>query len=235
MKPVDGDEAGSSEFELSLELGDDDGKKAPSTADSDSEFELTLDDSGGDLQAEAGAQAKSGEGETQDIFESDFEIPALQDDGASEPATVDTELESSDFDLALDDSELAADEESGSQVVALDEEEVEPVADDEEVEVDIDEEAGFGDLEGEEGEELEEADDTRPARVEVREKILRPAPWGPVPAVVMLPCVVVMLLVGLIGFEVVQSSVGHRPPGMMTRALNDGVLVPLGVSAKLAK
>jgi excisionase family DNA binding protein len=226
MKPVEGSEAGSSEFELSLDLEEEGKKKGSAAEDSDSEFELTLDDSS---ELQAGTQAK--EGETQDIFESDFEIPSLQDEGSAEPATVDTELESSDFDLALDDSELAADEESGSQVVALDEEEVEPVAE-EEVEVDVDEE-GFGDLEGDEVE--VEEDDTRPARVEIREKILKPAPWGPVPALVMPFCVVVMLLVGLIGFEVVQSSLGQRPPGMMTRALNDGVLVPLSISKPLMK
>src|SRR6202035_574911 len=113
-----------------------------------------------------------------DIFESDFDIPALAEEGAGESATVDTELESSDFDIALDDSELAADEESGSQVVALDEEEVEPVLDEDQVEVTAEEDGEFGDLEAAEGDvEYDEEEDTRPARVEVREKILKPAPW----------------------------------------------------------
>jgi hypothetical protein len=229
MKEVEGDE-GSSEFELSLELGD---GPAGGGADSDSEFELTLDDSdAGNLQSDDAPQIKAGgEEETQDIFESDFDIPALQAEGDSAaPATVDSEIESSDFDLALDDSELAADEESGSQVVALDEEEVEPVADGDELEVTDVEEGEFGGLEGEEGE-VEAAADTRPPRVVVQDKILRPAPWGVLPMIVMFPCVVVMLLVGLVGFEVVQSSVGHRPPGLMTRALNDGVLEPMGISS----
>jgi serine/threonine protein kinase/DNA-directed RNA polymerase subunit RPC12/RpoP len=53
----------------------------------------------------------------------------------------------SDFDIALDDSELAADEESGSKVVALDEEEIEPVLDEDEVEIDTEEDGEFGDLE----------------------------------------------------------------------------------------
>src|SRR3712207_8816302 len=48
---------------------------------------------------------------------------------------------------------------------------------------------------------VEEEIDDRPPRVEVHEKILRPAPWGAVPAIVMFPCVIIMLLVGLVGFE----------------------------------
>jgi excisionase family DNA binding protein len=238
MKDVEGDDS-SSEFELSLELDESEGAgkpvAAPGPDDSDSEFELTLDDSSGEMQAdESTAQVKAGDDEaTQDIFESDFEIPALEQEGAAEPATVDTELESSDFDLALDDSELAADEESGSQVVALDEEEVEPVGD-EEIEVTAEEEEGeFADLEAE-GEEEVEVEDTRPPREVEVVKLLRPAPWGVLPTIVMFPCVIVMLLVGLVGFEMVQSSVGHRPPGMMTRALAD-VMAQVGLPANFKK
>lgn len=228
MKHLDSGDS-SSEFELSLDEGEPAGKGGKAPEDSDSEFELTLDDSSGDLLSPAGTpQVKAGaddEAETQDIFESDFDIPALQEEGAGESATVDTEMESSDFDIALDDSELAADEESGSQVVALDEEEVEPVLDEDEIQVtDADEGEEFGDLEADEEIEVDDAEDTRPARVEVREKILRPAPWGMMPTIVMFPCVVIMLLVGLVGFELVQSSVGHHPPGFMTRALNDNIM-----------
>jgi hypothetical protein len=75
----------------------------------------------------APSQPTADNGETQDIFESDFDIPALQEEGSEGPATVDTETESSDFDLALDDSELAADEEPHSDVVALEEQEAEAV------------------------------------------------------------------------------------------------------------
>jgi excisionase family DNA binding protein len=236
MKQLESDDDGSSEFELSLELGDEEGGKPGKAADdSDSEFELTLDDSGDlSLEPEGTPQVKAGgdDAEAQDIFESDFDIPALQEDGAEGSATVDTELESSDFDIALDDSELAADEESGSQVVALDEEEIEAAGDEDEVEINIEEDGEFGDLEVEGDADADEEDDTRPTREVVRDRILRPAPWGPLPTIVMLPCVVVMLLVGLVGFELVQSSVAHRPPGFMTRSLNDG-LVAIGLSKKM--
>ena len=85
--------------------------------------ELTLDDSGGlspmDSGDSATAQVK-GDSVEKDIFETDFEVPALEDDSGSQVAPLDTDLDSSDFDIALDDS--AVEDESASQVVALDEE-----------------------------------------------------------------------------------------------------------------
>ena len=93
---------------------------------SDSEFELTLDDSGGLAPAEDAPQVKAGQ--DKDIFETDFEVPALEEESGSQVAALDTDLDSSDFDLALGDSEVAAEEGSGSQVVALDEEEADEAA-----------------------------------------------------------------------------------------------------------
>src|SRR5262249_50888665 len=115
------------DFELSLEtpgsgssrkkLGGSGSKLKP---DSDSEFELTLEepsDLGVEGTADAPARKKGG------IFEAtDFEIPAVEDDSASEAVSLeesDTDLESSDFDLALDEADASAEEESASEVVAL--------------------------------------------------------------------------------------------------------------------
>ena len=39
------------------------------------------------------------------------------------------------------------------------------------------------------------------------------------PVVFMLPCVIIMFLVGIMGFEAVQTSAGLRPPGTLTRAV----------------
>src|SRR5260370_622542 len=93
--------------------------------DSDKEFTLTLDESRDLLPVEEGAAAKSGEGEA-DIFETDFEVPALDEDSGSQAVALDdsdTDVESSDFDLALGEEDIASEEESGRQVVALEEEE----------------------------------------------------------------------------------------------------------------
>ena len=87
-------------------------------AGDESEFELTLDDSSG-----LGADATTAfpEGEQKDIFETDFELPALDEESGSEAVALeesDTDLESSDFDLAINEGDAEAEDESGSQVVA---------------------------------------------------------------------------------------------------------------------
>ncbi|MFO0864142.1 MAG: hypothetical protein U0744_05715 [Gemmataceae bacterium] len=47
-------------------------------------------------------------------------------------------------------------------------------------------------------------------------KLIQPAPVGrTVPVVLMLPCVIVMFLVGIMGFEMVQSSNGFRQTGFL--------------------
>src|SRR5262249_54434114 len=107
----------SSEFELSLDSGE--GPVLTPESPSDSEFELTLDDSG-NLSSEETPQLKAGK--DKDIFETDFEVPALEEESGSQVAALDTDLDSSDFDLALGDSDVAVEEDSGSEVVALDEE-----------------------------------------------------------------------------------------------------------------
>ncbi|MCI0681039.1 MAG: hypothetical protein L0Y71_02955 [Gemmataceae bacterium] len=196
----------SSEFELSL---DSDADK-----DSSSEFELTLDDSG--EGAVKSPQAKAGAPAEKDIFETDFEVPALEEDSGSEVAaleTSDTDLESSDFDLALDDSDLAIEDESGSQVVALDEESADEAA--ETIAGDVE------DLDVQVDEEDEEGVAVGPVREVVREKVIEPAPWGALPTVFMLPCVIVMVVVGIMGFELVQSSAGFKSAGFFTRALGE--------------
>jgi hypothetical protein len=212
-----------SEFELTL---DDSGPQAAASSPTDSdssEFELTLDDSGGVAPLEEEQpQLKADSGE-KDIFETDFEVPALEEDSEAQ-----TDLDSSDFDIALDDS--AIEEESASQVVALDEEADEAAAtraDEAEAEAEVEAEK-FGGLEAEEDDEeaavLADIDD---AKTVVKERLVEPAPWGPLPVVFMLPCVVVMVLVGLLGFELVQTSGGYKAPGVLTKAVSDMIGRPL--------
>src|SRR5262249_38158209 len=89
------------------------------------EFELTLDDSGPLPPRGGPASSQVRGGAREDIFETDFEVPALEEESGSEAVALDdadTNLDSSDFDLALDEKDAAAKDESGSQVVALDEE-----------------------------------------------------------------------------------------------------------------
>ena len=130
--------------------------------------------------------------------------------------------------------EIGADE-SGSQVVALeDEEEADDAAAtiarprrgrqkaaDLEVEEEVDEMLG-GEAEAEAAE--EEADEeVAPRRAAAPAVAAAPAQWGALPALVMLPCVIVLFIVGLVGFEMLQSMWGFRQSsgvsGTMARAL----------------
>jgi excisionase family DNA binding protein len=184
-----------SEFELSLDA---DSEAPPSDS---SEFELTLDDSGGLAPLEEDAGDK-------DIFETDFEVPALEDESGSQAVAEEgAELESSDFDLTLGgEDDVVVEEESGSQVVALDEDVEESALGEEE--------PAFDQFETEEGAEVEEEE------APVVQKALPTAPWGALPVVIMLPCVIVLFLVGIMGFELVQSVAAHKPPGTLTKALS---------------
>src|SRR5262249_13695336 len=115
----------SSDFELQLDGGQEGKAKGPKTdpvpkqgasvEESSSEFELTLDDS--DKHASHDSTSAFQE-EQKDIFETDFELPALDEESGSEAVVLeesDTDLESSDFDLAVDEG--LAEDESGSEVV----------------------------------------------------------------------------------------------------------------------
>src|SRR5262249_43512793 len=116
------------DFELSLDSGASSMRLGPSgkrPAESDSEFELTLDDSD-PLATPVGEGAAAADEPKGDIFETDFEIPALDDTSGSEAVNLeeaDTDLESSDFDLALEEGDATSEDESGSQVVVIDEDE----------------------------------------------------------------------------------------------------------------
>lgn len=184
----------------------------------DSDFELTLDED------EAGAQA-GGAGE-KDIFETDFDLPALDDESGSKAVAleeVDTDLESSDFDLALDEG--APPEESGSQVVPLDETKDEPeprrkkpaaALDEESLEGSIDEllsDEAVADLESEaeaeaEAEEEEEEEELEP----VAAGAAPPQPWGVVPLLFLVPSVIVLMLVGMMGFELLHGMWSYQQP-----------------------
>jgi hypothetical protein len=202
--------------------------------DSDSEFELTLEEPS-DLAADtAGGEKKA------DIFEAtDFEIPALEDDSASEAVSLeegDTDLESSsDFDLALDDADAAADDESASEVVELDEAEVKSarkkvkrkVADDDDV-VDLgDDDLDAGpsaskalrgvrpDEDEDDDYEVSEAAEDRPVVV------AGPTSWGVLPAILMFPTVLVMFLGTLMAFEMLHSTWGYQQANKPTTPLVD--------------
>lgn len=222
------------EFELSLDGGED--MPGPSSGGTstglakvtgdESEFELTLDDVGGlaplsdeKRAAEAASQEST---EEKDIFETDFEIPALDEESGSEAVALDesdTDLESSDFDFAT------AEDESGSQVVAVDEDEADENAatvarrtDEVEVDEDVTEDA-----EETLDEALEEDEEEIHPRRAAAAVEAGPANWGVMPAIVMIPCTIVMILMAFISFELLHGMWGYRqnykPTSMLTRMI----------------
>ena len=235
--PADDDEI---DFELSLDApgtgisskkkhgsGKKSGKKME--ADSDSEFELTLEEPS-DFALDAGS---SGKGKKGDIFEAtDFEIPALEDDSASEAVSLDeadTDLESSDFDLAIDDDDAAAeDDESKSEVVALDDEDVDalrarkkkkkkrPVASDDDDdgialgdEDDEDDSVGAA-LTGVSGDDDDDEYEVSQAADDGPMAYAPPPKWGVLPALLMAPTVLIMFIGGIMAYEMLHSVWGAQ-------------------------
>jgi hypothetical protein len=201
------------EFELSLDAETTPKPVQPAAApDSSSEFELTLEDSArlAPLEDEA-VSAKEGE---KDIFETDFEVPALEDESGSQAVALDesdTDLESSDFDLALGEEDVATEEESGSQVVALeDEEEVDEGA--ATVARPRKSAAAAAEEEAEEllGEEALAEEEGLPGRKLVVAQA--PADWGVFTPVVLICSVALLFFVGLMSLELVHGMWGYHQP-----------------------
>jgi hypothetical protein len=195
--------------------------------DSDSEFELTLDDS-----SDSGLEASdSGDAEKRDIFETDFEIPPMDESGSEAIAVdPDTDLERSDSDVE-ESSDIVVDE-SGSEVVLIDEEEAEasPKArskrkavskradDDSDVDladVDLadDEDASASKaLKGAKRRSDEDEDEEEEELAAAGAGAYRPIPWGPLPAIFLFPALAISVIGALVGFELLQTMVGYQQP-----------------------
>jgi len=154
-----------------------------------------------------------------------IELPAIDEDSASQAVALnesDTDLESSDFDLALGDEDVAAEEESGSQVVALEDEE------------NIDEGAATvarpakaaakgkkKPIDDDEGELIPSEEDEEIVAVP-RGAVAAPAvpaDWGVLTPTVLIFSVLVMFLVGVMGFELVRGMWGYRQPNKVSALL----------------
>lgn len=198
--------------------------KLTNDSDSDSEFELTLDDN-------SGLTDKIADEQQGDIFETDFELPVEDAESGSEVVAVensDTDLENSDFDLALDESDIQADDESASQVVLLDDEPApkakarklaggrKPADDDDAIDIeDDDASAALRDV-PKRRRDYDDEEDVAPAAA-------KPKPWGALPAVVLLPCFILTFLGGLMSYELLKGmwsyNSGQKPTGSLVRGV----------------
>jgi hypothetical protein len=224
------------DFELSLDApgsGKSGKKSGPQAkgvkADSDSEFELTLEEPSG----EAVAVDKDKKG---DIFEAtDFEIPALEDDSASEVVSLeesDTDLEaSSDFDLALDEADASAEDESGSEVVALDDagkkkksKKTRAADDDDDGAVDLGDELEEGPsaskaLRGVRRDTDEEDEDYEVSEAADEGRVAASTQWGALPAIGLIPTVIIMFFGALMAYELLHSAWGYQQSSQPTTPL----------------
>jgi len=202
---------------------------------SDSEFELTLDDSGGSDIEHAALGAAEADADKGDIFETDFEIPPMDAaDSGSEAVALesDTDLEKSDFDVAIGDSDVVSDETSGSEVVLLEDEAEAPTAKkgkkkaaEEDADVDLadvetdDEDASASKaLKGVKGRRRDEEDEEEEA-VAAPAGAYRPVPWGPVPAIFLALAFPFMLIGGLMAYQLVETMWGYQQPRKPTAPL----------------
>ncbi|OAI52318.1 hypothetical protein AYO44_04730 [Planctomycetaceae bacterium SCGC AG-212-F19] len=223
------------DFELTL----DEDVAGPKTlrgklTDSDSEFELTLDDSSKSMKK---VSKTAGEGDQKDIFETDFDLQGAGgegDESASQAVALDepdTDLESSDFDLALEDDQ------SGSQVAALDDSssdgpkrktKVLVGGADSDSDMSVDDSSLSTDADSMLDNELLATEDaSAPAPEEEEEAAPMSVPaaqadWGLYPLIMMIPCVLVMLMASLMAYELVHSMWGFhtstKPTGLLVES-----------------
>jgi hypothetical protein len=246
----------SSAIPSSTKLGAPKSGKLVLDADSSSEFELTLDDSGGSsLEQAALGDAADASGDKGDIFETDFEIPPMPDESASEAVALesDTDLEKSDFELAMDDSDAAAEEPSASEVVLLEDEAdaeapapkskskikaKKKPAPTEEADVDVDlaeeppEEDGSASkaLKGAKAKKRDEDEEEAAPAGAVIERPTKP--WGLWPAFFLAPSLLVVLVGAIIGYELLSTMWGYQQPRKPAAPLVRGIADQFGMELR---
>ncbi|MEY4394844.1 MAG: hypothetical protein RL595_2093 [Planctomycetota bacterium] len=184
----------SSEFELSIDdsgsMMSADSQIEPGSGtelsdDSGSEFELTLDDG-----VDNSSEIQLSEGS--DLESSDFELEASESDSGSQIVEVegggDADMMEQTAEFASADELEVVEDSSSSQVVAVDE-----VGDIEEAVEEVSEEI------------VEEEETLSPITATAAE-----TPWGILPALVLIPGVIILSIVSLMSFELMRGLYGYN-------------------------
>lgn len=184
----------SSEFELSIDdsgsMMSADSQLEPGSGteladDSGSEFELTLDDG-----VDNSSEIQLSEGS--DLESSDFELEASESDSGSQIVEVegggDADMMEQTAEFASADELEVVEDSSSSQVVAVDE-----VGDIEEAVEEVSEEI------------VEEEETLSPVTATAAE-----TPWGILPALVLIPSVIILSIVSLMSFELMRGLYGYN-------------------------
>lgn len=228
------------DFELSLDIDDSDpALRGPRSAvmsstgpASDSEFELTLDEDSGVAEAIAGELQE--EANKKDIFETDFEVRSLDESDSELVAAGDA---NSDFDLDVAEMDSSEEiDESGSQVLLVDDADAEPIFDEDErpkkrrgVRDAFDDEleegaSASGALRGLRGGDDDE-DDLRASPSQM--VVATPAKWGALPTVVLGLTLPLMLVGTLMSYENLRGMWGYhqsaKPGSVLSRPLAESV------------
>ncbi len=192
--------------------------KAPTEDDEDdsSEFELTLDNSSDlpDVESTTAFEAEEAKN-TNDIFQTDFDIPALDVDSESEAVELDSDTDiemTSDFDLELEEAEVIDDE-----VVELDDDEEAPprrrrravLEEDVELDDDLDDEMSAS--RALRGVSLDEDEDYEDEYADLAtRRVAAPAPWGWGTMTGLVLCFLFIVVCGFVGYDLLHSMWGYR-------------------------
>lgn len=215
------------DFELTLDaganvsstrLGGSSKSKKKLVTDSDSEFELTLDEPGSGSLEHAALGDSSVEASKGDIFETDFEIPPM------DPSGSEVVSDTTDIEEVLEESGEA----ESSEVVLLEDDEDAPkpkgrssaarLLDDVDGDGDVDladveaGESASGALRGVRDTGADEDEEEELAVAGAAAGVYRPQPWGIWPLLFLLPAFLLTIVGGLMGFELIQTMWGYQQP-----------------------
>jgi len=233
-------EGSDSEFELTL---DDEGGLAVEEEDAKDIFEETNFDVPA-LGEESGSEAVAMESDADTDLESsdDFEI-SMDDDSSTGEESESQVVALEDEEEAEEDAATIAKPRKAPAKAKAKKKATAPVVDEEEVapdessefDIDLDEEpkkkpkkkaAAVDEDEGEEADEDEEEDQVVAAAPRTFE-------WGALPATLLFPTVLVMFVVGVMGFELIRGMWGYHRPSIVGKPVIDNIarhLVPEGES-----
>ena len=218
------------DFELTLDaganvsstrLGGSSKSKKKLVTDSDSEFELTLDEPGSGSLEHAALGDSSAEVSKGDIFETDFEIPPMDPSGSEvvsdttdieEVLEEDAEAGSSEVVLLEDDEDAPKPKGRSSAARLLDDPEGDVDLADVEVDVEVEDESAAGALRGVKDTGADEDEEEELAVAGAAAGAYRPVPWGIWPLLFLLPAFALTLVGGLMGFELLQTMWGYQQP-----------------------
>lgn len=191
---------------------------AAQISEDSSEFELSIDDSGSMMSADSQLEAGSG---TELAEDSGSEFELTLDDGVDNSSEIQlsegSDLESSDFELEASESD------SGSQIVEVEGggdadmmEQTAEFASADELEV-VEDSSSSQVVAVEEVGDIEESVEEVSEEIVEEEETLSPVtstvaetPWGILPALVLIPGVIILSIVSLMSFELMRGLYGYN-------------------------